>query len=131
MHLGCTLYIQDTLTAVPFYLDAFGLTLGYCAHHPDGTYMHATLMRDGQEIFCVSECANPPLVDALLATPAMPPTSLGLDFPTLEEARRAFDLLAAGGNVIRPFGILPWDNGSGDVIDRWGVCWYLCCPKQG
>ena len=52
----------------------------------------------------------------------MPPTSLGLDFPTPEDARRAYDLPAAGGNVLRPFGILPWDSGSGDLIDRWGVC---------
>lgn len=130
MRLGSTLYIRNTLEAVPFYIEAFGLEHGYSVKHPDGTYMHAALLRDGQEVFCVSECANLPVVNALLTTRAMPPTSLGLELPTPEEARRAYDMLARDGNVIRPFDVLPWDGGSADVIDRYGVCWYVCCPQK-
>ena len=42
-----TLYIKNTLKAVEFYSKAFGLSLGYNEKHPDGTYMHAELQKDG------------------------------------------------------------------------------------
>ena len=125
MGLGATLYIRGTVEAVPFYEDVFVLTLGYHVKHPDGSYLHASLERNGQELFAVSECSNQRVVDALLSSEVMPPTSLGVDFPTPEMARRAYELLARGGRVLRPFAPLPWDAGSADVIDRYGVCWYV------
>lgn len=50
MRLGVTLYIQNTLEAVDFYREAFGLTLGYFEKYPNGAYLHASLEKDGQEI---------------------------------------------------------------------------------
>jgi uncharacterized glyoxalase superfamily protein PhnB len=33
--------------------------------------------------------------------------------------------LAKEGRVLRPLGALPWTPRSADVVDRYGVCWYL------
>lgn len=40
MKLGATLYIKNTVEAVEFYKEAFGMTLGYNERFPDGTFMH-------------------------------------------------------------------------------------------
>lgn len=37
MNLGATLYIKNTIEAVEFYKEAFGMTLGYNEKFPDGT----------------------------------------------------------------------------------------------
>lgn len=41
MKLGATLYIKNTVEAVEFYKEAFGMTLGYNERFLDGTFMHA------------------------------------------------------------------------------------------
>ena len=41
MNLGATLYIKNTIEAVAFYKEAFGMTLGYNEKCTDGTYLHA------------------------------------------------------------------------------------------
>ena len=58
MTLGPTLYVQDSRGAVAFYCEAFHMTIGYHAFHPDGTYLHAELERGGCTIFAVSESSD-------------------------------------------------------------------------
>lgn len=128
MKLGATLYITDTPGAAALYQRAFGLSLGYTAMNPDGTYLHASLCRDGQEIFAISESANPALL-ALMRRADLhtnrPTTNLGLGFPTEEEVIRAFTLLAAEGVVTLPLQPLPWCPLAAEVVDKYGVYWYL------
>lgn len=129
MILGATLYIQNTVEAVEFYKQAFGMTLGYHAWHPDGTFLHAELEKNGQSIFAVSESANPALVQTMLATPC-PTMSYGLDFDTEQEVHAAFAVLSQGGHVLRPPGALPWSPCSADVVDKYGVYWYITAPQH-
>lgn len=70
MKLGATLYVKNSIEAVAFYKEAFGLTLGYHAMNSDGTFWHAELQRDGHDIFSVSEMHNDALVEHLLASSA-------------------------------------------------------------
>ena len=44
---------------------------------------------------------------------------------TIEEARRIFDELAAGGRVGIQFGPQPWSKGFGVLTDRFGVNWMI------
>lgn len=129
MKLGATLYVHNTLEAVPFYMDAFGLTLGYHAFFPDGTYLHAALLKDGQEVFAVSEAQNDAMVALMLAanlTGARPTMSYGIDFASKAEIDHAYGLLTQGGTILRAMGPLPWCNYCADVVDKYGVYWYLC-----
>lgn len=51
--------------------------------------------------------------------------SLSLDAPSMDEARRLFDALSAGGRVQMPFGKTFWSEGFGMVKDRFGVPWMV------
>jgi len=44
---------------------------------------------------------------------------------SLEEARRWFDQLSAGGRVVMPFNPTFWSPGYGSVIDKFGVPWMI------
>lgn len=128
MNLGMTLYIKNTLEAVDFYQKAFGMTLGYNEKFPNGTYMHAELQKDGKTIFAVSETENDELVTIMheLAKKKVPPTtSCGINFDTEEAIKVAFDMLAKEGIVYRPIGELSWSPCSADVLDKFGVYWYI------
>lgn len=100
MTLGATLYIKNTNEAVVFYQEAFGMTLGYNEKFPDGSYMH-------------------------VAHKISPIVSLGISFVTENEVRQAYDYLMREGIAYREIGELPWSKCSADVLDKFGVYWYL------
>jgi PhnB protein len=128
MKLGATLYIRNTVEAVDVYREAFGLSLGYHEKFEDGTFLHASLERNGQEIFAVCECTNDPFVRMMLASNlknARPTMSYGLNFDTADDVRKAFGVLSKDGTVMLPLGKLPWSECCGEVVDRYGVYWYL------
>lgn len=128
MQLGMTLYIQNTVEAVEFYKKAFGLTLGYNEKFPDGTYMHAELQKDRNTVFAVSENQNDELVNVmhkLAKKEISPTTSCGINFDTEDDIKRAYDMLSEEGTVRRPLEPLPWSVCSADVLDKYGVYWYI------
>lgn len=128
MKLGATLYIKNTTEAVEFYKEAFGLTLGYNEKFPDGTYMHAVLCKDGEEVFAVSESHNESFVEMMLKSDlnhSRPTMSYSLDFKNEDEVKKAYEMLAAEGNVLLPLGPLPWSACAADVVDKYGVYWYI------
>ena len=128
MNLGATLYIKNTTEAVALYSEAFGLTLGYHEKFPDGTFMHASLLRDGQEIFAVSESHNDNLVRIMLSSSlegSRPTMSYGINFEREEEVKKAYEMLAKGGTVLFPLGALPWSSCCAEVVDKFGVYWYI------
>lgn len=128
MRLGMTLYIENTLEAVEFYQKAFGMTLGYNEKFPDGTYMHAELQKDGKSIFAVCETKRGEVAAALhelAGRELFPTTNCGIDFKTEEEVEAAYNMLKEEGIVRRPLGPLPWNSYSADVLDKYGVYWYI------
>lgn len=124
MVLGATLYVKDSIAAAALYCEAFRMTVGYNAKHPDGTYLHAELERDGNSVFAVSESDDRPITEAMIAA-RQPTISLGINLADNEELHHAFAMLERGGHVLRPIGELPWSPCSADVVDKFGVCWYL------
>jgi Uncharacterized protein conserved in bacteria len=128
MKLGATLYIKNTVEAVEFYKEAFGMTLGYNEKLQDGAYIHAVLLRDGHEIFAVSESRNDEFVNAMLSSSlkeSRPTMSYGINFDNEDEVRKAYSMLAEGGKVLFPLGSLPWSSCCADVVDKYGVYWYI------
>ena len=123
-----TLYINNTLEAVEFYSKTFGLSVGYSEKHLDGTYMHAELQKDGVFKFAVSEHNNTVLVSALhefAKKGIFPTTNCGFKFDSEDKLRTAYDILAAEGVVCRPPESLPWCPLSADILDKYGVYWYI------
>ena len=124
MTLGATLYIRHSVEAVSFYCEAFNMTIGYNAKDENGTYLHAELEKDGNCIFAVSESNDQSIKKAMISAD-MPTMSLGVNLKNNEELDRAYEKLAEEGHVIRPLGALPWSPRSADLVDKYGVCWYL------
>jgi PhnB protein len=60
-----------------------------------------------------------------------PPQGFGivLGVETPEEARRAFEALAAGGTVTMPLEATFWAAAFGVVRDRWGLTWQINCEQ--
>jgi len=124
MTLGSTLYVKNSVEAVAFYCNAFNIQIGYNAKNNNGTYLHAELEKNGNSIFAISESDEEIIQKAMLITDK-PITSLGVNLDTNEELTHAFNILAEGGHVLRPLGELPWSPRSADLVDKYGVCWYI------
>lgn len=59
------------------------------------------------------------------------PTGLSVSLHThdTDEAKRCFDALSAGGNVIMPWGPQPWGALFGMATDKFGVPWLINCEQ--
>lgn len=131
MKLGATLYVKNSFEAVERYKEAFGLTLGYHVIHDENDigqhFFHASLMRGGEEMFAVSEFGNY-LEDRHLAEVpiARHTTELGLSLGSEEAVKKAFSVLQESGNVIAPVGSAPWNACIAQVVDKYGICWFIC-----
>jgi PhnB protein len=44
---------------------------------------------------------------------------------SVDEARRWFDQLSAGGRVVMPFAEIFWSPGYGSLIDKYGIPWMI------
>jgi len=100
------------------------MTLGYNAKNEDGSYLHAELLKNGNSIFAVSESSDDAFVKTMLST-KYPTMSYGINFDNDEELKHAYSMLIEGGRILRPLGPLPWSPCSADVIDKYGVYWYI------
>lgn len=127
MKLGATAYVRDSREAVEFYKEAFGLELGNCAMYPDGSYLHAELCREGKEIFDVSEeTRNGVYAELALTSTQRPIMTYGINFDNGDEVRKAYRMLFEGGRVILPVSSLPWSPCCCEVIDKYGIDWFVC-----
>lgn len=100
------------------------MTLGYNVKNPDGSYLHAELLKDGNSIFAVGESADEEIREIMLSTKC-PTMCYGINFDSDEEMSFAYSMLSDGGHVLRPMGPLPWTPLSADVVDKFGVYWYI------
>ena len=55
----------------------------------------------------------------------------GAEFDTEEEVRVIFERLANdGGIIVNPVGPRPWSRCAADVIDKYGVGWFISTPMD-
>ena len=124
MNLDATLYVKNSVEAVDFYIKAFRITLGYHVKHSDGSFLHAELLKEEQSIFAVSENNDEEIVRSMLVS-KQPTMSYGINLDNDEELHHAYKILGEGGHILRELGSLPWSPCSADLVDKYGVCWYL------
>ena len=124
MNLGATLYVKNSVEAVGFYIKAFRMTLGYHVKHSDGSFLHAELLKEEQSIFAVSENNDEEIVRSMLVS-KQPTMSYGINLDNDEELHHAYKILGEGGHILRELGSLPWSPCSADIVDKYGVCWYI------
>lgn len=122
MKIGTGLYVKNSVDAVELYKEAFGLELGYHVRNPDGTYFHSELYKDGQEVLSVVESSNNYMEEKIV--------QLSVSFDSEAAVEKAYALLSEGGTIKTPLGPLPWSPCAADVIDRFGVWWYITAPQH-
>ena len=80
--------------------------------------MHACIDLNGQ-LLMASDCPEgQPYA-------GMKNVSLSLLYPTVDEAKRTFDALAAGGKVVMPMAGTFWADSFGMLTDRYGTSWMI------
>lgn len=137
MQMGCQIYVKGSVEAVALYEKAFGAALGYHVRNEDGTFFHAELSVEGSPMLAVSE-AGSDIGAELLArySPELYPTmNFGVTLSSPEAVRQAYEALQEGGKVLLALGKLPWCDLCANVIDRFGVFWYVSVtqhkPEEG
>ena len=82
--------------------------------------MHATLEAQGRQIMASD---LPPG----MAFEGYKGFSLSVQAKNVEEGKKLFDALSAGGKVTMPFGKTFWAEGFGMLEDKFGVPWMVNC----
>lgn len=88
-----------------------------------GLVMHASLNTAGRVLFAGD---FPPG----MAGDPQAGFSLSHNAASIDEARRIFDALAEGGEVIMPFGPTFWSDGYGMLRDSYGTHWMVAGPER-
>ena len=92
-----------------------------CDQLPPGSadrIMHARLVLDGRLLMASDSMIGQPFE-------GMKGFSLSLSYPTVAEARKVFDALAAGGQVTMPMQQTFWAEAFGMLVDRFGTSWMV------
>ena len=125
-------YVKGSLEAVELYKESFGLEM---KDRPtldgDGNIWHCTLLKNGEEYITVSEDMYLP--EALIKeypSETRPVMLFGVEFENENDLKKAFGLLAKDGNPCAGLKAEPWSKLSCDVIDKFGVFWYLLVWKR-
>ena len=127
MKIGLQAYIKGSAEAIDFYQKAFGTVLGYNVRNTDGTYMHAELYLDGQMLIALSESGSNTGTELMKqhSSSDYPTMNFGVNLGSAEAVIKAYEVLTDGGIILLPIGPLPWNACCANVIDRFGVFWYI------
>ncbi len=127
MEIGVQAYVKGSIEAVELYKKAFGAELGYNVLNPDGGYFHAELMLRGKVFLAVSEIGENFCADVI---PKYPNMNFGIALDDEEAVREAYNILSEDAAICTPLRVLPWSDLSADIVDRFGVYWYITVPQH-
>ena len=130
--IGSHVYVKGSVEAAKLYKEAFRLEdKGEPILDEDGNIWHHVLARGGENIISLSE--DKYLPDELIRNypdDIRPLMLFGVVFENEDDLRRAFTLLSVDGNPCAGLKTEPHSVISCDVIDKFGVFWYLYVPKD-
>jgi PhnB protein len=125
-------YVKGSLEAVELYMEAFGLEKeSEYILDAEGNIWHCVLTRNGEEYMSISE--DKYLPEDLLkkySDEIRPIMLFKVEFEKEDDLKKAFELLSKNGNPCAGLKVEPWSIISCDVIDKFGVFWYLIVWKH-
>ncbi len=127
MKTSLQVYLHGSVAAVDFYQKAFGADLGYHEHHADGTFMHAELYVSGDFLLALSEANNEMARENRMKYSAAtyPAMNFCVNLGTEAAVRQAYAVLSQDANILYPLGSLPWSVCCANLVDKFGVFWYI------
>ena len=126
-------YVKESVEAAKLYKAAFRLDdkEKELIIDDDGYIWHCVLTRDGEEYMSISE--DKYLPDILIkeySNNIRPLMLFKVEFNSEDDLKRAFAILSKDGNPCSGLKVEPWSVISCDVIDKFGVFWYLIVWKR-
>ena len=123
MKIGSQAYVTGSIEAVERYCKAFNAVKSFEIKADADTYAHCELSVNGQLFMAVSEapfdCDHNK--NHVWQTMAFNVYEMG----TEEAVRNAYDVLRDGGTVIDKLGPCDWNPFCANVIDKFGVFWWI------
>jgi Uncharacterized protein conserved in bacteria len=123
MKIYTQVYVRGSVEAAEMYCKAFGAEISFQIKAENGTYEHCELSVDGQGILAISEA--PDNCDTSKKTTWQTMAFNAFDMGSEEAVRNAYDVLREGGTVIDPLGPCPWSTCCSNLIDKFGVFWWI------
>jgi PhnB protein len=122
--IGPQVYVRGSVEAVEMYCKAFGAEITFqILDDKKNTYAHCELSVDGHLFLAVSEA--PENCDASPKSTWQSMAFNVYEMGSKEAVQNAFDILSAGGSVIDPLGPCPWNSFCSNLIDKFGVFWWI------
>ena len=120
-----TLLVKNIGEAFTFYKSVFGMKDVF--HHG-----YNILELNGRHFYSIFEVSanEHDLFIEMMFKASYRILNAGIELETEDEVRRIFQLLSADGKVINPVGPRPWSACAADVIDRYGVGWFISTPMK-
>lgn len=116
-------YVRGSIEAADMYCKAFGAEITFQIRDEKGAYAHCELSVNGNGILALSEAPDDcdTSKKEVWQTMAFNAFELG----SKEAVQRAFNILSEGGKVLKPLGPVSWSEFCADVIDKYGVFWWI------
>lgn len=124
MKIGPQVYVRGSIEAVEMYCKAFGAEISFQIKDKEkNAYAHCELSINGQLFLAVSEApencdTSPKKVWQTMAFNAY-------EMSSKEAVRNAYEVLCEGGTVIDPLGPCDWNPYCSNLIDKYGVFWWI------
>lgn len=116
-------YVRGSVEAAEIYCRAFGAEISFQSKDERGAYEHCVLSVGGERFMALSEAPAGCDTSPKTAWQTMAFNVFGLG--SEQAVRRAYDALREGGTVIDPLGPCPWSACCANLIDRFGVFWWI------
>ena len=130
--LGSHVYVKNSVEAAKLYMEAFGLEVKSSPTlDADGNIWHCVLQKNGEEYFSISEYKYlPEMLIKDYPEEVRPVMLFEVEFEKEDDLKKAYELLSKDGNPCAGLKVEPWSKLSCDIIDRYGVFWYLIVWKR-
>ncbi|HOV27303.1 MAG TPA: hypothetical protein PK566_13235 [Pseudobacteroides sp.] len=124
MKISPQVYVRGSIEAVEMYCRAFGAEISFQIKDSENkAYQHCELSINGQLFMAVSEAPDICDVSKKLVWQTM--AFNVFDMGSEEAVRNAYDILREGGTVIDPLGPCDWNPFCSNLIDKFGVFWWI------
>ena len=131
-NIGTHVYVKGSADAIRLYKEAFNLEdKGEPITDKDGDIYHHMLTRDGEIfIYVYEDKFLPPELVKKYSDDSKPIMLFSVVFENEDDIRKAFRILSENGNPCAGLKVESWTILSCEVIDKFGVFWYLWIPKD-
>ena len=120
-----TLLVRDLDEAFDFYKNVFGMKEVF--HHG-----YNILELNGEHFYSIFEVSaeEHDLFIKMMFAASYRILNAGIELQTEAEVRSIYELLTEDGQVVNTVGPRPWTPCAADVIDKYGVGWFVSMPMS-